>query len=198
VSLQDVASRPLNSLLLYGSYRFPIAFEIPYSMAQVLQNGNTIRQYAIQARIEKDGQLLYINDQYTPVQLIPAPINPINVIMKKIGTSNIPGLYISLFFIELLIRFIFMYLGTNGIYTTRAPITNNIYICQQIPDIGPCKASIEQYYFNTQLGSCQIFIWGGCLGNENRFDSRYECEHACSFYRQRQILPNNVKQRWLK
>lgn len=95
VSLQDVASRPLNSLVLYGSYRFPIAFEIPYSMAQVQQNSNTIRQYAIQARIEKDGQLLYINDQYTPVQLIPAPMSPINVMMKKVGTPSIPGgLYI--------------------------------------------------------------------------------------------------------
>jgi uncharacterized lipoprotein YbaY len=66
-------------------------FEIPYSIAQVQFNSNNARQYAIQARIEKDGQLLYINDQYTPVQLIPAPINPINVIMKKIGTPIIPG-----------------------------------------------------------------------------------------------------------
>lgn len=91
VSLQDVASHPLNTVVLYGSYRFPIAFEIPYSMLQVQQNGNAIRQYAIQARIEKDGQLLYINDQYTPVQLIPAPVNPINVIMKRVGATTGSG-----------------------------------------------------------------------------------------------------------
>lgn len=92
VSLQDAPSQSLNTLALYGSYRFPIAFEIPYSMIQVQQNSNTVRQYAIQARIEKDGQLLYINDQYTPVQLIPAPMNPINVMMKRIGSSTGPGL----------------------------------------------------------------------------------------------------------
>jgi uncharacterized lipoprotein YbaY len=85
VSLQDAPSRPLNTITLYGSYRFPIAYEIPYSIAQVQANGNNIRQYTIQARIEKDGQLLYINDQYTPVQLIPTSINPVNVIMKNIG-----------------------------------------------------------------------------------------------------------------
>ncbi|CAF1272537.1 unnamed protein product [Rotaria sp. Silwood1] len=177
VSLQDVASRPLNTLVLYGSYRFPIPFEIPYSMAQVQINSNSIRQYAIQARIEKDGQLLYINDQYTPVQLIPAPINPINVFMKKISTSTFPGNF--------------------GTYTPRPPIMNSPYICLQNPDIGPCKASIEQYFFNAQLGSCQIFFWGGCGGNQNRFNSLSECERTCSFYRRRMIT-NNAKQRWIK
>ncbi len=100
VSLQDVASRPLNTLVLYGSYRFPIAFDIPYSIAQVQMNSNNVRQYAIQARIELNGQLLYINDQYTPVQLIPPPINPINVYMKSIGASNIPGLNIFYLFVN--------------------------------------------------------------------------------------------------
>ncbi|CAF3788380.1 unnamed protein product [Rotaria sordida] len=177
VSLQDAPSRPLNTLVLYGSYRFPIPFEIPYSMAQVQMNGNGIGQYAIQARIEKDGQLLYINDQYTPVQLIPASINPINVFMKKMSTSTSPGNF--------------------GSYTTRPPIMGGLSICLQNPDIGPCKASIEQYFFNAQLGSCQIFFWGGCGGNQNRFNSRSECERTCSFYRRRMIT-NNAKQRWIK
>ncbi|CAF1550475.1 unnamed protein product [Adineta ricciae] len=178
VSLQDVASRPLNTMVLYGSYRFPIAFEIPYSMMQVQQNGNTIGQYAIQARIEKDGQLLYINDQYTPVQLIPAPINPVNVMMKKIGITTNPG--------------------AGGIYTTGSPITNNIYNCQQIPDVGPCRAFIEQYYFNSQLGSCQVFIWGGCGGNQNRFETRYDCERACSSYQRPRMSLNNIRQKWIQ
>lgn len=90
VSLQDAPSRPLNTIVLSGSYRFPIQFDIPYSMAQVQANGNAIRQYTIQARIEKDGQLLYINDQYTPVQLLSPSNNPVNVYMKRV--SNYPGL----------------------------------------------------------------------------------------------------------
>ena len=93
VALQDVPSRPLNTVVLSGSYRFPIPFEIPYSMAQIqTESNNIIRDYAIQARIEKDGQLLYINDQHIPVQLIPAPVNPINILLKKVGTSIYPGL----------------------------------------------------------------------------------------------------------
>lgn len=91
VSLQDVASRPLNTLVLYGSYRFPIAFEIPYSMAQIQANGNIMRQYVIQARIENNGQLLYINEQHTPVQLVPPSVNPINVYMKRISTATFPS-----------------------------------------------------------------------------------------------------------
>lgn len=84
VSLQDVSARPLNTVVFYGSYRFPIAYDIPYSIAQVQANGNAQR-YAIQARIEQNGQLLYINDQYTPVRLTPVPINPVNVLMKRVG-----------------------------------------------------------------------------------------------------------------
>lgn len=91
VALQDVSARPLNSVVLYGSYRFPIAYEIPYTLGQIQNIGNSIQQFAIQARIEKDGQLLYINDQYTPVRLLPAPINPVNVIMKRVSNSNNAG-----------------------------------------------------------------------------------------------------------
>ncbi|CAF2511166.1 unnamed protein product [Rotaria sp. Silwood2] len=175
VSIQDVAARPINTFVLYGSYRFPIAYEISYSIAQI-QSNNNIQQYAIQARIEKDGQLLYINDRYTPVRLIPAPINPINVVMKKVGPSIYPG-------------------NNGGIYTTRPPMINGIYVCQLRPDPGLCYASIEQYYFNTQSRSCQTFIWGGCGGNQNRFSSREECERVCSVYRRR-IMNNNAKQKW--
>ena len=91
VALQDVSARPLNSVVLYGSYRFPIAYEIPYTLGQIQNTGNSIQQFAIQARIEKDGQLFFINDQYTPVRLVPAPINPVNVMMKRVSNTNNQG-----------------------------------------------------------------------------------------------------------
>ncbi|CAF3295368.1 unnamed protein product [Rotaria socialis] len=175
VSLQDTAARPLNTFVLHGSYRFPIAYNIPYSLMQV--QGNNIQQYSIQARIEKDGQLLYINDEYTPVQLVPAPMNPINVRMKRVDTSMYPG-------------------NNGGIYTTRPPFMNANYICQLRPDPGFCYASIQQYYFDTQLRFCQVFTWGGCGGNLNRFSTRDECERTCSIYRRR-ITNNNAKQKWV-
>ena len=99
VSFQDAPARTINTFVLRGSYRFPIAYVIPYSIRQIQDNSNNIRQYAIQARIEMNGQLLYINDVYTPVQLIPVPVNPVNVVMKKVDTSIYPGeLYVCCFF----------------------------------------------------------------------------------------------------
>lgn len=195
VSLQDVAARPINTFVIYGSYRFPIAYNIPYSLSQV--QGNNIQQYSIQARIEKDGQLLYINDQYTPVQLIPAPMYAVNVVMKRVFPTIYPGNCVFLF---LFCKFIYIRIGNNGggIYTTRPPILTGNYICQMTPDPGVCYASIQQYYFNSVLRSCQIFIWGGCGGNQNRFSTREECERTCSTYRRRinNNNNNNAKQKW--
>lgn len=164
------AAGPLNSFVLYGSYRFPIAFQIPYSVAQIQQTPNGPRQYALQARIERNGQLLYINDQYTPVQLVPPSNSPISIVMKRVGSATYPG------------------------YTTQPPVISGIYICQLRPDPGQCYGSFEQFYFNTQLRACQTFTWGGCGGNQNRFASRDECERACATYRRRMINNSNAKQ----
>ena len=81
MALQDTSSRPLTTFVLYGSYRFPITFELNVNPMQI----STYQQLAIQARIEKDGQLLFINDQYTPVRF---PTNFINVWMKNVGSSS--------------------------------------------------------------------------------------------------------------
>ena len=93
VALQDVAARPLNTVVLSGSYRFPIPFEVPYSLAQIQSEVNFAQQYAIQVRIEKDGQLLYINDQRVSVQLNPPPINPVNIILKRVSSPTGPGMF---------------------------------------------------------------------------------------------------------
>lgn len=86
--------------------------------------------------------------------------------------------------------------GNGGMFTTMSPVTNNMYVCQQMPDVGPCRAYIEQFYFNPQLGACQPFTWGGCGGNQNRFATRYECERTCSFIQRPRMALNNVRQRW--
>ena len=81
VALQDTSSRPLTTFALYGSYRFPISFELNVNPTQI----STYQQLAIQARIEKDGQLLFINDQYTPVRF---PTSFVNVWMKNVGQTT--------------------------------------------------------------------------------------------------------------
>ena len=51
--------------------------------------------------------------------------------------------------------------------------------CKLPPDPGPCKGYFPKYYYDSECGKCAIFIYGGCLGNANRFDTLEECEKEC-------------------
>ncbi|XP_031637979.1 BPTI/Kunitz domain-containing protein-like [Contarinia nasturtii] len=42
-----------------------------------------------------------------------------------------------------------------------------------------CKARILRWFHNSETGRCESFIYGGCLGNENNFDSKEECQEFC-------------------
>uniref|UniRef100_A0A0C9SDN8 Putative serine proteinase inhibitor n=1 Tax=Amblyomma americanum TaxID=6943 RepID=A0A0C9SDN8_AMBAM len=52
-------------------------------------------------------------------------------------------------------------------------------ICRLPPDEGICRASIPRFYFNPAEGKCSFFIYGGCEGNENNFETIEECEKTC-------------------
>ena len=42
-----------------------------------------------------------------------------------------------------------------------------------------CKASMKRYYFNHLTKVCMLFTYGGCHGNQNRFETLEECEKTC-------------------
>ncbi|KAF6300140.1 WAP, follistatin/kazal, immunoglobulin, kunitz and netrin domain containing 2 [Rhinolophus ferrumequinum] len=48
---------------------------------------------------------------------------------------------------------------------------------------GPCKAYAPRWAYNSQTGQCQSFVYGGCEGNGNNFESREACEESCPFPR---------------
>ncbi|KAL5008286.1 hypothetical protein ScPMuIL_013867 [Solemya velum] len=52
-------------------------------------------------------------------------------------------------------------------------------ICQTAPDRGPCDKSQERWYFNRHSRECKIFIYGGCAGNHNNFQSDEQCMQYC-------------------
>jgi len=68
--------------------------------------------------------------------------------------------------------------------------------CLQPPIQGPCKALITMWFYNSTLGACEQFGYGGCdeplHGNTNHFDTRLDCETFCG---DNPPLPNNKPQR---
>ena len=55
-----------------------------------------------------------------------------------------------------------------------------IATCKLSPDPGPCEAAITRYFYNPTSKQCETFIYGGCEGNDNNFQSLLECELECS------------------
>ncbi|KAM4731123.1 tissue factor pathway inhibitor a [Anableps anableps] len=52
-------------------------------------------------------------------------------------------------------------------------------LCALKDESGPCKAIKDRYFFNVNLGSCELFEYGGCGGNANNFETLEECEESC-------------------
>lgn len=52
-------------------------------------------------------------------------------------------------------------------------------MCSQPIEAGDCDAYVINYAFNSTLGQCQAFYYGGCGGTDNRFNSSDECEAQC-------------------
>lgn len=46
-------------------------------------------------------------------------------------------------------------------------------------DTGPCKASFVRWHFNAVTNDCEKFLYGGCYGNGNRFETREDCMQRC-------------------
>lgn len=44
---------------------------------------------------------------------------------------------------------------------------------------GPCEGYFPSWYYDHEREYCHQFKYGGCLGNNNRFGTREECETIC-------------------
>ncbi|KAA0190005.1 hypothetical protein HAZT_HAZT012182 [Hyalella azteca] len=51
--------------------------------------------------------------------------------------------------------------------------------CYKPADSGPCFASFRRFRFNAENNRCEAFLYGGCAGNDNNFESASECQRTC-------------------
>ncbi|XP_062816831.1 actinia tenebrosa protease inhibitors isoform X1 [Anolis carolinensis] len=52
-------------------------------------------------------------------------------------------------------------------------------VCSLPPSKGPCTNRLTRYYYNHNHKQCETFIYGGCLGNGNKFQTLESCENWC-------------------
>uniref|UniRef100_A0A8C9PBS1 Kunitz-type protease inhibitor 2 n=1 Tax=Spermophilus dauricus TaxID=99837 RepID=A0A8C9PBS1_SPEDA len=52
--------------------------------------------------------------------------------------------------------------------------------CRVAKVVGRCRASIPRWWYNVTEGSCQPFVYGGCEGNDNNYQSKEECLEKCA------------------
>ena len=53
-------------------------------------------------------------------------------------------------------------------------------ICRMNKKIAPCRAYMMKWYFDSRIGDCSVFPYGGCLPNGNNFKTYGECQRYCS------------------
>ncbi|XP_037340533.2 protein AMBP-like [Pungitius pungitius] len=59
------------------------------------------------------------------------------------------------------------------------PLFNGSESCKAAPDTGPCFGMLQRYYYNSTSMSCELFKYGGCLGNQNNFENERACLQRC-------------------
>ncbi|KAM7288500.1 boophilin-H2 [Ixodes scapularis] len=51
--------------------------------------------------------------------------------------------------------------------------------CKVPAEVGPCAAGMRRWFFNANTGACETFLYSGCGGNDNNYESQEECEFVC-------------------
>lgn len=62
--------------------------------------------------------------------------------------------------------------------------------CNQEPDPGNCLGEFIKWYYSLQDDECRKFSYGGCNGNENRYEITYR--NLCNSYNVKNILTSLV------
>ncbi|XP_055271835.1 amyloid beta precursor like protein 2 isoform X1 [Moschus berezovskii] len=76
--------------------------------------------------------------------------------------------------------------------TAEEELTHDVRaVCSQEALTGPCRAVMPRWYFDLSKGKCVRFIYGGCGGNRNNFESEDYCMAVCKAMIPPTPLPTN-------
>ncbi|XP_072852588.2 protease inhibitor 1 [Pogona vitticeps] len=75
---------------------------------------------------------------------------------------------------------LFLLAGLLTFWALLTVISGQPEICRLPPDVGPCKAYVKRYFYNVTSHKCELFIYGGCQGNQNNFESLEKCQDKCA------------------
>ncbi|XP_064462201.1 BPTI/Kunitz domain-containing protein-like [Ornithodoros turicata] len=82
--------------------------------------------------------------------------------------------------IQTSVAYEYSYIDQLRMARTQADGGNATEICHLPKAEGPCNGHFPVYYFDAHQGQCIEFIYGGCYGNLNNFDTYYECRKTCA------------------
>ncbi|KAF3844725.1 hypothetical protein F7725_007888 [Dissostichus mawsoni] len=68
------------------------------------------------------------------------------------------------------------------------PVNEQKVRCTELPDTGNCRDSLTKWYYNPLHKACFRFNYGGCPGNDNRFDSKETCARVCDGVTEKDIF----------